>query len=136
MLQVNKQTLVWVGVGVAAIFLFDRMLKKKQASLPNNSGGGGIPTPQSVVGKIAIAITDGTKVRSSARVNNGIVNNIVGILKKDEAAGTINGYMTGEDGKTWYKVMRLLDYDCPFMECGVTGRNSQGYVRSDVVKVS
>jgi len=136
MRQVNKQTLLWVGIGVAAIYLFDRMLRKRQSDNPSNTGGGGgLPNPQSVVGRTALAISDDTKVRSSARVNNGGINNIVGVLKKDELAGTIKGVATGDDGKTWYSVYRTLNYQCPFMQCGFTGWHSSGFVRSDVVKV-
>ena len=136
MLQANKQTLVWVGVGVAAIFLFDRMLKKKQSTNPDIPRGGDIPNTQNVVGRVALAISDDTKVRSAPRVNNGVVNNIVGILKKDELAGTIKGSVTGDDGKVWYNVIRTITYNCPFSVCGVTGWHSTGFVRSDVVKLS
>ena len=139
MRQVSKQTLLWIGVGVAAIFLFDRLLKKRQSKNPENTGGGSlpIPNPQNAIGRTAFAISDSTKVRSSARVNNGTINNIVGILKKDEAAGIIKKVEKGTDGKDWYFVSKSIGtYNCPFEQCGFTGSHSYGYVRSDVVKVS
>lgn len=129
---------MWLAVGAAAYLLLDKILKKKQSANGGDNRGGNDapPNTQVVIGKNAFAISDDTKVRSSPSVNNGTINNIGGVLKKDELAGKITSESKGADGKTWYLVMRAKQYDCPLSICGLTRSYYGGYVRSDVVRVA
>lgn len=135
--------ILWLGVGIAAILIVDMYFKKKQSEsktpLPNvpdsplPPSGDGVPSD---IGKNALALQDGTKVRYSARVNDGTINNIVGILRKDEPAGVVLRYAKGSDGYTWYMVKRDSNYDCPYSTCGITIPRVGGWIRKDVIKLA
>jgi hypothetical protein len=151
MLKVTNKTWMWVGVGAAIYIVADYMMRRKQRNQPNTSGGGGstpLPPPSAstslaelktkYVGRQAFAVSADTNVRKEPVVNNGVYNNIVGVLTKGELAGTIGDVVVGKDGKVWYYVSRTKDnkYSCPYMTCGVSIYNYWiGYVRSDVVNV-
>lgn len=98
------------------------------------------PSRNSLIGKGAYANADNTYVRKDAYVNNSSIldpiNNIVGVLKKDEFAGIIESVVYGRyDGRYWYSVNKGVNYNCPFFDCGITLPTKKGFVRSDVVSV-
>lgn len=145
MLKATKKTWMWIGAGAAAFILVDMYLRKRQKSKIESPDVPPLPNPvpnipvsdvkTKYVGRSAYALSDGTNVRASAKVNNGLAHNIRGKLKKGELAGVIKDVKVGEDGKYWYEVKRDTTYSCPFTECGFTIYSSSGFVRSDVVNV-
>lgn len=58
-------------------------------------------------------------VREDAYVDNGIIDNLMTVIKFPNAIGTVKQAVTGEDGKTWLYVK--------------LASGEMGYVRSDVV---
>lgn len=139
-----NKNLVYAGIGIAAALVaygfWTKMKKGKSTekvdNIPNELSDKEINEIQkTVIGKKAYAIENNTKVRSGAVVNDGTINNIVGVLNAGDEAGVIDFNVRGLDGKMWFHVKRSSVYACDFGTCGITIPRSTGYVRSDVVKV-
>lgn len=142
----KKNLLIAVGVGLALYLFYRNRSKSKQ--IQSSEEGGEVKPPvspsealgKSYIGKGAFAKTDNTYVRNDALVNNDkppfdFINNIVGVLKKDEFAGIIEKMIIGKDGKYWYYVNKGQNFDCPLLQCGITMPTKKGWIRSDVVNV-
>ncbi len=140
-------TIYWV-LGFAGVgYLAYKFLKKPLASIPDsivtpNTQTGGVQgggtknvAPISVIGKKAYAKLENAAIRSSAVVNNGAINNLWGLLQKDEEAGVITTSVVGQDGFDWYKVERSSNYNCSFLTCGATLPHKNGWIRSDVAYI-
>lgn len=129
-MKINKKTLIWTAVYIGAAYgvykLFFAKKDNTATTLPTPAVGSEKPIDvaykqlESNVGKTAYAISDGTNIRSGAKVNNGIINNIVKTVKANESIGVITGVTKGADERIWYIVK-------------VSGGTA--YVRSDVVTV-
>jgi hypothetical protein len=142
-MKLSGKILLVGGLSVLAFFL----LKKRKTKTNDNDSdpNPNVPpvTPSDTItklyiGKGAYAITDSTYVRNDAYVNNSTtfdpINNIIGVLGKDEFAGIIEKVVVGKyDGKYWYYVNKGVNYNCPFMICGFTFPAKKGWIRSDVV---
>lgn len=141
-MQKKSNTLLWVlGIGVLAVGGY-MWIKKRKKPAPDSTGGGETTTDlivaNSAVGKTAVAISNSTKVRSGAVVNDGVYNNIVGVFDANMPIGMVVNPAKGLDGKIWYYVKSSEKFPCPFSICGLGYNtigvgNKEGYVRSDVV---
>jgi hypothetical protein len=144
-MKLSRKILLVAGVSIL-VFYFVKLRKIKNTDEEENPN---VITPpitpadnvtKLIVGKGAYAVIDNTYVRNDSFVNNSStfdpINNIIGILSKDEFAGIIEKVVVGKnDGKYWYFVNKGQNYNCPFMVCGITFPTNKGWVRSDVVKI-
>lgn len=139
-----NKNLVYAGIGIAAALvaygLWTKIRKGKGGESETDNSKELTDSEikeieKSSIGKKAYAIENNTKVRSGALVNDGTINNIVGVLNAGDEAGVIDFNVRGVDGKMWFHVKRSSTYACNFATCGVTIPRSTGYVRSDVVTV-
>jgi hypothetical protein len=142
----KKKILIALGAGFVIYMIYKS--RKKKAAEAIDSGGIETPTPVSpsdgvsnkYIGKGAYAKSENTYVRNDSFVNNSStfdpINNIVGVLDKDEFAGIVEKMVIGKnDGKYWYYVNKGQNYNCPFGICGITFPTKKGWVRSDVVSI-
>jgi len=152
--QTKKGLIITAVVGVL-IFVAIKAMAKKPTALPNPSAptngntssptdgstnSGGVFTPPtndvSIVGKVATAKSDNVYVRKEAdEYSNLVYNNIVGVLRNGETAGTVSASAIGTDGKLWYAVDRGAEYNCDFATCGIHLSNSSGWVKSAEVNL-
>jgi hypothetical protein len=152
--QTKKGLIITAVVGVL-IFVAVKTMAKKPTTLANpntppsgninnptdatnNSGGVFAPPTNdvSIVGKVATAKTDNVYVRKDAdEYANLVYNNIVGVLKNGETAGTVSASSIGTDGKLWYSVDRGAEYNCDFATCGIHLSNNSGWVKSSEVNL-
>lgn len=129
-MKINKKALIWTVVYIGAAYGVYKLFFEKKGSgstMKPSTAPSMKPIDQAYkdleanVGKTAVAISDGTNVRSGAKVNNGIINNIVKVFKAGDKIGTITGVTKGMDERIWYMVK-------------ISGNTA--YVRSDVVNVN
>jgi hypothetical protein len=88
-------------------------------------------------GKFAYTLpTSGeTKIRTSAEINDGVLNNRLAVFKGGNAKiGLIIGQVTGADQLTWYKVQLPKVFSG---YCGWKGicKSDIGFIRSDIVTI-
>jgi hypothetical protein len=143
----KRNIIISLGVGLLILMVYKSRKGKAKNGIPNSGGGDGSQplTPIETIstkylGKGAYAISDSTFVRNDSFVNNSStfdpINNIVGVLSKDEFAGIIEKMVIGKnDGKYWYFVNKGQNFNCPFGVCGITFPTKKGWVRSDVVTI-
>ena len=154
--QTKKGLIITAAVGVLIFVAFKVMAKKPTVLLTaptgaegntgsttgssgSSNGSGGFTPPTndvSIVGRVATAKADNVYIRKAAEeYANLVYNNIVGVLKNGESAGTVGASAIGTDGKLWYSVDRGAEYNCDWETCGMHLANYSGWVKASEVNL-